>query len=98
MHQCSKCGFENPEGMKFCGNCGAALAGRCSRCGAENPAPFKFCGQCGGPLHSAEAAEPHPPTTRTPSESALRITSEQTTAAPNEERKMVTALFADIKG
>lgn len=22
---CSKCGFENPWGIKFCGNCGANL-------------------------------------------------------------------------
>jgi len=23
--KCDKCGFENPEGLKFCGNCGAKL-------------------------------------------------------------------------
>jgi hypothetical protein len=24
--KCKKCGFENPEGLKFCGNCGAKLS------------------------------------------------------------------------
>ncbi len=25
MAFCGQCGFENPEGAKFCGNCGATL-------------------------------------------------------------------------
>jgi class 3 adenylate cyclase/tetratricopeptide (TPR) repeat protein len=98
MHHCSKCGFENPDGMKFCGNCGASLANRCSRCGSENPAPFKFCGQCGAPLQPQGPAEPPPPGPRTSAERAHRIIPEQAVAAPNEERKTVSALFADIKG
>jgi hypothetical protein len=24
--KCGKCGFDNPEGLKFCGNCGARLS------------------------------------------------------------------------
>ncbi len=24
--KCKKCGFENPEGLKFCGNCGAKIS------------------------------------------------------------------------
>ena len=98
MHYCSKCGFDNPDGMKFCGNCGASLANRCSRCGSENPGPFKFCGQCGAPLQPQGPAEPPAPGPRTSAERAHRIMPEQAAAAPNEERKTVTALFADIKG
>ena len=26
MVRCGKCGFENPPGLKFCGNCGARLS------------------------------------------------------------------------
>ncbi len=83
--------------MKFCGNCGAPLANRCSRCGSENPALFKFCGQCGAPL---QPKEPELPAlgARTSSGRALGVMQEQAVAAPNEERKTVTALFADIKG
>ncbi|MEJ2588793.1 MAG: zinc ribbon domain-containing protein, partial [Deltaproteobacteria bacterium] len=31
--KCSKCQFENPEGMKFCGECGARLEEICPGCG-----------------------------------------------------------------
>jgi class 3 adenylate cyclase/predicted ATPase len=49
MH-CSSCGFDNPEGMKFCGQCGTKLGNRCPQCDFENPLQFKFCGECGTPL------------------------------------------------
>jgi class 3 adenylate cyclase/tetratricopeptide (TPR) repeat protein len=41
--------------MRFCGQCGAALAPQCPQCGADVPAGFKFCGHCGA---SVEAATP----------------------------------------
>lgn len=49
MH-CSNCGAENPENMKFCGECAAPLKIVCGNCGFENPPKFKFCGECGAPL------------------------------------------------
>jgi class 3 adenylate cyclase/predicted ATPase len=49
MH-CARCGFENPEEMKFCGQCGASLSRGCPECSFENPLEFVFCGQCGAPL------------------------------------------------
>jgi predicted ATPase/class 3 adenylate cyclase len=45
--QCPSCSFDNPAGMKFCGQCGAQLGNRCAQCGFENPLGFQFCGQCG---------------------------------------------------
>ena len=45
--QCTKCQFDNPDGMKFCGGCGAALESRCKSCDAPLPEDFRFCGQCG---------------------------------------------------
>jgi Double zinc ribbon len=45
--RCASCGVENPEGMKFCGQCAAALRLRCAQCGFDNPPGFAFCGQCG---------------------------------------------------
>lgn len=48
--QCPNCGFENPEQMKFCGNCAAPLKKKCPNCGFENPPGFKFCGECGTSL------------------------------------------------
>ena len=54
MH-CRKCGFDNPSGMKFCGQCAAPLNLACPKCQADNPANFKFCGQCGASLGSAKS-------------------------------------------
>ncbi|MBI3301421.1 MAG: zinc ribbon domain-containing protein [Deltaproteobacteria bacterium] len=48
--RCPSCGFDNPEGMKFCGECAAPLKNRCPNCGFENPPRFKFCGECAAPL------------------------------------------------
>jgi hypothetical protein len=49
---CTACGFANPHGMKFCGQCGEALRAQttCAACGLENPPGFKFCGECGATL------------------------------------------------
>ncbi len=47
---CPSCGFENPDGMRFCGQCGAEFASGCPSCGAESPPGFRFCGQCGAVL------------------------------------------------
>jgi adenylate cyclase len=35
--QCPGCGFDNPEGMKFCGECATPLKNLCPQCGFENP-------------------------------------------------------------
>ena len=48
--KCSKCQFENPEGMTFCGQCGAKLERVCLNCNFSNPPQFKFCGKCGSDL------------------------------------------------
>jgi len=44
---CQKCQFENPEGMQFCGKCGAKLEQICPKCNFPNPPQFIFCGKCG---------------------------------------------------
>jgi class 3 adenylate cyclase len=87
--------------MKFCGNCAAPFAGRCSHCGFENPPTFKFCGQCGSPLQPGTPARPPSPGDGDGrvADRSIRITAERPLAnVPDEERKTVTALFADIKG
>ena len=45
--KCSKCHFDNPEGINFCGECGSKIDNLCSKCNFSNPLQFKFCGQCG---------------------------------------------------
>jgi len=67
---------------------------RCPKCGAENAPPFKFCGECGTSLAGNVV-----PTAGPSLQNAVRVTAEQPVdAAPDGERKTVTALFADIKG
>lgn len=53
---CPKCGAQNSQSMKFCGNCGNKLAATviCPHCGKEVPAGMKFCGECGQPLGSSK--------------------------------------------
>src|SRR5216684_3210076 len=93
--RCSKCGFENPEGMKFCGQCTAPLALVCPKCHFQNPPAFKFCGQC---TEGLGTAAPEPATAKPePSRPSLGLR-ESDDAALDGERKTVTALFADIKG
>lgn len=48
--KCPTCGFENPDGFAFCGQCGHRLALVCPGCGAESSSGFAFCGQCGTQL------------------------------------------------
>ncbi|HEV2170523.1 MAG TPA: adenylate/guanylate cyclase domain-containing protein, partial [Candidatus Binatus sp.] len=97
--RCASCGTENPAGMKFCGNCGAALRRRCPQCGHENPPEFKFCGECGTALASAREAATSAQPVSTAAQTQVRVRLEQQAADEAEgERKTVTALFADIKG
>ncbi|MEQ8859047.1 MAG: adenylate/guanylate cyclase domain-containing protein [Pseudomonadales bacterium] len=48
--KCTRCGFGNPDGINFCGGCGAAVSRLCGSCGADNPGAFRFCGNCGSAL------------------------------------------------
>jgi class 3 adenylate cyclase/predicted ATPase len=102
--RCPSCGFDNPAGMKFCGECAAPLKARCPQCGFENPPQFKFCGACATPLIGQSLAStpqplaPHsqPPLGYTPQHLAERILTSR--SALEGERKQVTVLFADLKG
>jgi class 3 adenylate cyclase len=89
--RCSSCGFDNPAGMKFCGQCTAALALVCPKCHSENPPGFKFCGQCTTALTPATIRPG-------PSKSPVTVREADDAAVLEGERKTITALFADIKG
>jgi class 3 adenylate cyclase/tetratricopeptide (TPR) repeat protein len=101
---CPSCGFDNPEGVKFCGECGTPLTARCPACGFANPPRFKFCGECGASIGPPSrlaspptlAAQPQPPSRYTPAYLAEKILTSK--AALEGERKQVTVLFADLKG
>src|SRR5215467_11036964 len=86
MAACGSCGSENPDGVKFCGECGSPLALLCRACGGANAAGRKFCGECGAPLGSAAAAPTTPASGPRPA------------ALVAAERRLVSVLFADLVG
>ncbi len=93
MH-CPSCGFDNPEGMKFCGKCASPLSPHCPQCGFENPPEFAFCGQCATPLAGQVPALKPTQTDRQldkPEDQAERRASEG-------ERRQLTVMFCDLVG
>jgi len=48
--RCPRCQDENPQGRKFCRECGAKLSVICPICSFENLPEDKFCGGCGAKL------------------------------------------------
>ena len=46
--RCPSCGHSNPEGVRFCQECGGKLgASFCVSCGTELKPGIRFCGSCG---------------------------------------------------
>jgi len=60
--KCPQCQFENPDGIKYCGDCGTRIENSCPKCNYINPPQFKFCGSCGHKLEKPSPQEkPIPP-------------------------------------
>jgi class 3 adenylate cyclase/tetratricopeptide (TPR) repeat protein len=103
--KCPKCQTENPEGMKFCVECGRKLETICPKCGFGNSLTFKFCGECGHQLSLPAEA-----TSKVPSfdEKLAKIQkylpkglTEKILAQRDKiegERKQVTVMFCDMEG
>ena len=96
--RCTKCGTDNQERAKFCGQCAAPLPHPCPNCGHENPTNNRFCSECATPLSTLTPTVGSAPQ-RASLETSPEVHSEvQPRGALEGERKTVTALFADIKG
>src|SRR5215471_21753800 len=89
--RCAHCGTDSPAGMRFCGQCGAALASACPSCGAANPPEHKFCGQCGRPLDL-----PGSEASAAPKREYRKPQTAGTMSTLPGEMKQVTVLFCDI--
>jgi class 3 adenylate cyclase len=112
--RCPSCESDNPEGARFCGECGAALEEKvsCSSCGAENAAAQKFCHSCGQSLREPEPPgraatldrprpEPGEALVRDPRSYTPQHLADKIIGARGDlegERKQVTVLFADVMG
>src|SRR5918999_6344 len=84
---CASCGTENPEGARFCMNCGSPLARTCPACGAAAPAGARFCTECGTALDATPEPGPAP-----------APAADEPSAPAADERRRVTVLFADLSG
>ena len=103
--QCPKCQFENPEGIKFCGECGVKLERLCPSCYSSSPPSFKFCGECG---HKLDVPVETPPKDLSFDEKLTKIQkylpkglTEKILSQKNRiegERKQVTVMFCDMEG
>jgi class 3 adenylate cyclase len=110
---CSHCGFENLPDARFCENCGEPLERLCPNCGNRVSATARFCSHCGFKLTAGEPAAPasRAATYEAASAASAALDSLRRAAPPTlaqkilaererleGERKLVTALFADVVG
>ena len=103
--KCMKCNIDNPEGVKFCGECGAKLEKVCPKCNYINPPQFKFCGDCGHDLSQPFLAIPKELSfdekiakiqKYLPSGITEKILSQRDRI--EVEKRQVTVMFCDMKG
>jgi len=102
--KCPRCSSENPEGLTFCGHCGAKLERICPNCNFANPAEFRFCGKCGQDLYSSESAPKKPSFDEIlakieryrPKDLTQKILAQR--GKIEGERKQVTVMFCDMEG
>ena len=94
---CPACGGANPVDAKFCATCGKGLIAECPSCGHHNPPGAGFCTECGARMsttgHEERFASPQ---RYTPDELAQKIRAGRSEF--EGERKLITAMFADVAG
>lgn len=103
--ECQKCKFQNPDGIKFCGECGNKFEYECPKCHSMNPASFKFCGECGEkilPASEASSKELSPDDKLDKIQRYLPKGLAKKILAKREkiegEKKLVTVMFCDLEG
>ncbi len=104
--RCASCGFENPEGAKFCIECGGAVKNSCPSCGFDNLPQAKFCADCGTTLGAAGTPSPAKNRTRKGAQRPRRATqasrplatARSRSASPEAERRQLTVMFCDLVG
>ena len=91
--KCSRCQAANPDGKRFCGDCGASLSLVCHTCGATSPEGKRFCGECGAALRvTADAAHSAGPQQRSGHDTEGMVSESVA------ERRVCSVLFCDLVG
>src|SRR5262245_34983393 len=104
--RCASCGFENPEGKKFCEECGAKLVHVCPSWGAEDRPTAKCCAGWGTTLEAASTLLPaksrqrkgSPGTKKARRPAASPATTKPRPTTPEAERRQLTVMFSDLVG
>jgi class 3 adenylate cyclase/tetratricopeptide (TPR) repeat protein len=95
--KCPKCQHKNTATAKFCEECATPLGQSCANCKNLVSSAAKFCPQCGHPVNTiAEVSRFASPRHYTPQHLANKILVSR--SALQGERKLITVLFADMKG
>ena len=95
---CTNCGFENPEGMNFCGKCASPLIHTCPHCSFENPPGFTFCGKCSTPLIEQTSDSKSSQKDRKEDKDTQVIPKPIELESPEAERRQLTVMFCDLVG
>jgi class 3 adenylate cyclase/ribosomal protein L40E len=104
--KCPKCQHENPDGAKFCMECGDKLDNVCPKCGAKLSPEAKFCMECGSKVSESDVPNITIPKLEDmhaqlqsliPDILAQKYLSAEQQITAGENRP-ITALFADISG
>jgi class 3 adenylate cyclase/tetratricopeptide (TPR) repeat protein len=106
---CPNCHTQNPEGAKFCFNCGSPLQLACTNCSTPLAPGAKFCFNCGTPVAASSASpQPAPPVAPPSAQDRLqqyipkellgKLESARSNRSMAGERRIVTVLFCDVKG
>jgi len=108
--KCPICQTLNPQGARFCFNCGSALSFACSNCGTSLSPDAKFCPNCGQPV-TTQPARPTQSDRSTqpdaendllqrfiPRELLAKLDAARRNQRLEGERRVVTILFCDVKG
>ena len=94
---CASCGCDNRIGAKFCERCGKPLNRSCTRCKGDLSPTARFCSECGHPVDDTDSdPQSLAPNSYTPQHLTEKILSARSSI--EGERKLITALFADIQG
>jgi class 3 adenylate cyclase/tetratricopeptide (TPR) repeat protein len=98
---CPKCQHENVDRTKFCDECATPLSILCAKCLAQLSPTAKFCSDCAHPVGLApQSTFSWSPRFASPEDYTPKFLVDKIHAAKAiaGERKLITVLFADIKG
>jgi hypothetical protein len=95
MFNCIQCRGEIQDGKRFCSDCGAMQFLLCSNCNSQSPIGKAFCADCGTSIGAVQKPSKPPAIEPVENSSESLINSKETISG---ERKVITVLFADIKG